>query len=380
MAWNEPGGNGKQRDPWGGDQGPPDLDEAFRKFREKLGGAFGGGGGGDARLNGGIVGLVLLLIFGVWFYLGIYVLDEQERGVVLRFGKYHQTLDPGLNWKPRLMDQVFPVNVTRERQYASEGRMLTQDENIVEMQIVVQYNISDVKAFVLNVRDPEFSLRQATESALRHVVGSTKLDQVLSEGRGQISDEVKVKLQSYLDNYGTGIQVVKITIQEARPPAQVKAAFDDVIKAKEDEERLKNEASAYANGIVPEARGRAQRMLEEAAAYRGKVVAEAQGEAQRFEKLLAEYRKAPEVTRERLYLDAVQRVMSASTKVLVDVPGGNNVLYLPLDRMGRPGDATAAPRQGAAPADPAGQVADEVVERLRREAAAASTGRARERR
>ena len=380
MAWNEPGGNGKQRDPWGGDQGPPDLDEAFRKFREKLGGAFGGGGGGDARLNGGIVGLVLLLIFGVWFYLGIYVLDEQERGVVLRFGKYHQTLDPGLNWKPRLMDQVFPVNVTRERQYASEGRMLTQDENIVEMQIVVQYNISDVKSFVLNVRDPEFSLRQATESALRHVVGSTKLDQVLSEGRGQISDEVKVKLQSYLDNYGTGIQVVKITIQEARPPAQVKAAFDDVIKAKEDEERLKNEASAYANGIVPEARGRAQRMLEEAAAYRGKVVAEAQGEAQRFEKLLAEYRKAPEVTRERLYLDAVQRVMSATSKVLVDVPGGNNVLYLPIDKMGRSGgDAAAPPRQGAAPADNVGEVADEVVERLRREAAT-GTGRARERR
>ncbi|HQY69988.1 MAG TPA: FtsH protease activity modulator HflK [Pseudomonadales bacterium] len=379
MAWNEPGGNGKQRDPWGGDQGPPDLDEAFRKFREKLGGALGGGGTGDARFNSGVIGLVLLLIFGVWFYLGIYVIDEQERAVVLRFGRYHQTLDPGLNWKPRLMDQVVPVNVTKERQYASEGRMLTQDENIVELQIVVQYNISDVKSFVLNVRDPEFSLRQATESALRHVVGSTRLDQVLSEGRGQISDEVKVKLQSYLDNYGTGIQVVKITIQEARPPAQVKAAFDDVIKAKEDEERLKNEASAYANGIVPEARGRAQRMLEEAAAYRGKVVAEAQGEAQRFEKLLAEYRKAPEVTRERLYLDAVQRVMSATSKVLVDVPGGNNVLYLPLDKMARPGAAAAAPRQGAAPPDTVGEVADEVVDRLRREAAT-GTGRARERR
>jgi len=381
MAWNEPGGNGKQRDPWGGDQGPPDLDEAFRKFREKLGGALGGGGSGDARLNGGVLGLVLLLIVGVWFYLGIYVIDEQERAVVLRFGRYHQTLGPGLNWKPRLMDQVTPVNVTRERQYGSEGRMLTQDENIVEMQIVVQYNISDVKSFVLNVRDPEFSLRQATESALRHVVGSSKLDQVLSEGRGQISDDVRSKLQGYLDNYGTGIQVVKVTIQEAKPPAQVKAAFDDVIKAKEDEERLKNEASAYANGIVPEARGRAQRMLEEAAAYRGKVVAEAQGEAQRFEKLLAEYHKAPEVTRERLYLDAVQRVMSASSKVLVDVPGGNNVLYLPLDKMGRPADpgAAARPAGTAAPADTAGQVADEVVDRLRREAAA-GTGRARERR
>ena len=381
MAWNEPGGNGKQRDPWGGDQGPPDLDEAFRKFREKLGGALGGGGSGDARLNGGVLGLVLLLIVGVWFYLGIYVIDEQEGAVVLRFGRYHQTLGPGLNWKPRLMDQVTPVNVTRERQYGSEGRMLTQDENIVEMQIVVQYNISDVKSFVLNVRDPEFSLRQATESALRHVVGSSKLDQVLSEGRGQISDDVRSKLQGYLDNYGTGIQVVKVTIQEAKPPAQVKAAFDDVIKAKEDEERLKNEASAYANGIVPEARGRAQRMLEEAAAYRGKVVAEAQGEAQRFEKLLAEYHKAPEVTRERLYLDAVQRVMSATSKVLVDVPGGNNVLYLPLDKMGRPADpgAAARPAGTAAPADTAGQVADEVVDRLRREAAA-GTGRARERR
>jgi modulator of FtsH protease HflK len=379
MAWNEPGGNGKQRDPWGGDQGPPDLDEAFRKFREKLGGALGGGGAGDAWLNGGVVGLVMLLIFGIWFYLGIYVIDEQERAVVLRFGRYHQTLGPGLNWKPRLMDQVIPVNVTKERQYGSEGRMLTQDENIVELQIVVQYNISDVKAYVLNVRDPEFSLRQASESALRHVVGSSTLDQVLSEGRGQISDDVRSKLQGYLDNYGTGIQVVKITIQEAKPPAQVKAAFDDVIKAKEDEERLKNEASAYANGIVPEARGRAQRMLEEAAAYRGKVVAEAQGEAQRFEKLLAEYHKAPEVTRERLYLDAVQRVMSASSKVLVDVPGGNNVLYLPLDKMGRRGDTAAPAHEGAAPADTAGQVADEVVERLRREAAA-GTGRARERR
>jgi modulator of FtsH protease HflK len=231
---------------------------------------------------------------------------------------------------------------------------------------------------VLNVRDPEFSLRQATESALRHVVGSSKLDQVLSEGRGQISDDVRAKLQGYLDNYGTGVQVVKVTIQEAKPPAQVKAAFDDVIKAKEDEERLKNEASAYANGIVPEARGRAQRMLEEAAAYRGKVVAEAEGEAQRFEKLLAEYRKAPEVMRERLYLDAVQRVMSGSSKVLVDVSGGSNVLYLPLDRLGRPDAAQSAPRQ-AIPVETFEQAAEQGVSGGKRETSA-GTGRQRERR
>lgn len=385
MAWNEPGGNGKQRDPWGGDQGPPDLDEALKRFRSRLGGAWGGGGGGngaDIRLNLSILGLIALLVFGLWFYMGIYVLDEQERGVVLRFGRYHETLNPGLNWRPRLIDQVTPVNVTRERQYGTEGRMLTQDENIVELQIVVQYNIGNVKSFVLNVRDPEFSLRQATESALRHVAGSSKLDQILSEGRGQISDDVKRKLQSYLDNYGTGIQVVKVTIQEARPPAQVKAAFDDVIKAKEDEERLKNEASAYANGIVPEARGRAQRMLEEALAYRGKVVAEAQGEAQRFEKLLVEYNKAPEVTRERLYLDALQRVYSASSKVLVDVGGGNNVLYLPLDRLGNVGGATRTGGTQSAPAAAApsvDRIANEVVEKLRADARQPA-GRERERR
>jgi modulator of FtsH protease HflK len=371
MAWNEPGGNGKQRDPWGGDQGPPDLDEAFRKFKERLNGLFGGtggGDGGDARVNGGIVGLVALVLGSIWFYLGIHVIDEQERAVVLRFGEYYETLDPGLNWNPFLIDTVTPVNVTKERQYISQGKMLTQDENIVELPIAVQYNIADVKAFVLNVRDPEGSLRQASDSALRHVVGSSKLDQVLSEGRGQIGDDVRIKLQGYLDTYGSGVQVVKVTIQEAKPPAEVKAAFDDVIKAKEDEERLKNEASAYANGIIPEARGRAQRMLEEAAAYRSKVVAEAQGEADRFEKLLTQYQKSPEVTRERLYLDAVQRVMSSTSKVLVDVPGGNNVLYLPLDRMGRQGDAPAAATSRST-GEEVDRVTNEVMERLRRDTA-----------
>ena len=377
MAWNEPGGDGKQRDPWGGDDGPPDLDEAFRKFREKLGGAFGGGGGsGEAPFNVGVIGLLVLIAASIWFYFGIHIIDEQERAVVLRFGRFHEILEPGFNWNPALIDTVAPVNVTKERQYISRGLMLTQDENIVELPITVQYNIGDVKSFVLNVREPEFSLRQATDSALRHVVGSTKLDQVLSEGRGQIGDDVRAKLQSYLDSYGTGVQIVKVNIQEAKPPAEVKAAFDDVIKAKEDEERLKNEASAYANGIVPEARGRAQRMLEEAAAYSGRVVAEAEGDAERFEKLLAEYQKAPDVTRERLYLDAIERVMSRTSKVLVDVPGGNNLMYLPLDRLMRQTESpvTPSPRVSAPSTD---QVADEVLSRLRRDTAGS---RSRERR
>ncbi len=383
MAWNEPG-NGKQRDPWGGgDQGPPDLDEAFRKFREKLGAAFGGrggsssGGGNEAAQAGAVLALILALVGAIWFYLGVHIIDEQERAVVLRFGRFSEILDPGLNWNPSLVDTVIPVNVTRERQYESSGMMLTQDENIVDLPIKVQYNIADVKSFVLNVQNPEISLGHAADSALRHVVGSSKLEQVLSEGRAQIADETRVKLQSYLDLYGAGIQIVGVTIQEAKPPREVKAAFDDVIKAKEDEERTKNEASAYANGVVPEARGRAQRALEEAAGYRAKVVADAEGEAQRFQKLLAEYKKAPTVMRERLYIDSMQRWLSGSQKVMVNVEGGNNLLYLPIDRLGSrveaaaTGPAEASSTRTSAPGSSAQQVADEVVDRLRREAAAA---------
>jgi membrane protease subunit HflK len=383
MAWNEPG-NGKQRDPWGGDQGPPDLDEAFRKFREKLGAAFGGGrggsssgGGNEAAQAGAVLAVILALVGAIWLYLGVHVIDEQERAVVLRFGRFSEILDPGLNWNPSLIDTVVPVNVTRERQYESSGMMLTQDENIVELPVKVQYNIADVKAFVLNVQNPEISLGHAADSALRHVVGSSKLEQVLSEGRAQIAEETRVKLQSYLDLYGAGIQIVGVTIQEAKPPREVKAAFDDVIKAKEDEERTKNEASAYANGMVPEARGRGQRALEEAAGYRSKVVADAEGEAQRFQKLLAEYKKAPAVMRERLYIDSMQRWLSGSQKVMVNVEGGNNVLYLPIDRLGNrtegaaTGPAEASSTRTTTPASTAQQVADEVVDRLRREAAAA---------
>lgn len=336
MAWNEPGNN-KPQDPWGGgDQGPPDLDEALKKFQERLGGIFGGGSGGSNVSSGGIAALVAVLLV-VWALSGIYKVDEQEQAVVLRLGKYHSTQGPGLHWFPRLIDSYTRVKVTTEQQYTSRGQMLTEDENIVELPLTVQFNIKDAKDFVLNVRRPEVTLQHATDSALRHVVGSSSFDQTLGEGRQEIGDEVKNRLQEYVDVYGAGIRIIKVNIKEGKPPAAVRSAFDDVINAKEDKDRLQNEAQAYANGIIPEARGRAQRVIEEANAYKAQVVAAADGEAQRFEKLLAEYQKAPEVTRERLYIDAVQKVMENSSKVMVDVEGGNNMMYLPLDQLMKQG-------------------------------------------
>lgn len=370
MAWNEPGGN-KPKDPWGGgEQGPPDIDEAIKKMQEKLGGLFGGKGlpGGVGGAGGGLVLLVLVAGLILWAALGFYKVDEKERAVILRLGRYHSTVGPGLHWNPRFIDYVARVTVTTERQYTSRGLMLTQDENIVELPLTVQYNIGDAKSFVLNVRDPEVSLQHATDSALRHVVGSSTLDAALGEGRQLIGDEVKQRLQAYLDDYGTGIAIIKVNIQEGKPPAPVKAAFDDVVKAKEDEERLKNEAQAYANGVVPEARGRAQRIIEEAMGYRSRVVSAATGEAQRFEYLLEEYEKNPEVTRERLYIDAVQEVMSNSSKVLVDLEGGNNVMYLPLNQLGQQ-QAVVSETVQVDGSEIARRITDEVMERLRRQSA-----------
>ncbi|MDO3381090.1 FtsH protease activity modulator HflK [Gilvimarinus algae] len=337
MAWNEPGGGDK--DPWGNrnNDGPPDLDEALKKLQEKLGGIFGGGsggkGGGSAKGFGTLLIGAIVVAGLLYAFAGFYQVDEKERAVVLRFGAFSEIKQPGLRWNAPLITEVFVENVTEERQYPSRGLMLTEDESIVELPITVQYNVNDVKAYVLNVRDPEVSLRHAADSALRHVVGSTELEQVLSEGRGKIADEVEVRLQQYLDSYGTGILVRDVNIQEGRPPEEVRAAFDDVIKAKEDEERLKNEAQAYANAVVPAARGRAQRMLEEAEAYRAEVTSRAEGESERFVNLLTEYTKAPEVTRERLYIEALEQVMGNASKVLVDVEGGNNMMYLPLDKL-----------------------------------------------
>ncbi|WP_263140944.1 FtsH protease activity modulator HflK [Pseudomonas sp. RIT-PI-AD] len=348
MAWNEPGGNSNNQDPWGGrkkggsKQGPPDLDEAFRKLQESLGGLFGGkkrSGGGDSsgsRRGGsyGLIGIVLGILAILWLYNAIYVVDEQEQAVVLRFGKYYETVGPGLNLYFPPFDKRFQENVTRERAYSKQGQMLTEDENIVEVPLTVQYKITSLKDFVLNVDQPEVSLQHATESALRHVVGSTAMDQVLTEGRELMASEIKQRLQRFLDTYRTGITVTQVNVQSAAAPREVQEAFDDVIRAREDEQRAKNQAEAYANGVVPEARGQAQRIIEDANGYRDEVVSRAQGEADRFTKLVFEYRKAPEVTRQRLYLDTMQEVFSNTSKVLVTgEKGQNNLLYLPLDKM-----------------------------------------------
>ncbi len=377
MSWNEPGGgNNKPRDPWGGnDQGPPDLDEALKKLQQRLSGLFGGSGGGrggsGGKASGAFLGLIAAGALTVWALMGFYQLDQQERAIVLRFGEYAGTLQPGLQWNPPLIDEVITVNTTKIRAASLREVMLTKDENIVEVSMSLQYVIDNPEKFVLQVRDPEVSLQHAAQSALRHVVGDTTMDLVLTEGRAVLAIEVRERLQAYLDNYGTGILVSKINIDESKPPAQVQGAFDDVIKAREDEERVKNEAQSYANGIVPEARGRAQRVMEEANAYREQVVANAEGEAERFRLLLGEYQKAPEVTRERLYLDAMQNIMSNTNKVLVDVDGGNNVMYLPLDKLAPAGTSN---RQNRAPGAGTGlteaalrQLTERVTEELRRD-------------
>ncbi len=376
MAWNEPGGgNNKPKDPWGsGNQGPPDLDEALKKLQAKLGGLFGGGGSSSGRAPAGFsaaaLGVLAAVALLIWALLGVYQVDEQERGVVLRFGKYYDTVQPGLHWNPPLIDDVTQLNITKVRSASFHETMLTQDENIVDVKLSVQYVINDPVNFVLKVRDPERSLQHASQSALRHVVGGVSMDMVLTEGRAQIGIDVQRRLQEYLDLYKTGILVSKVTVDESKPPAQVQSAFDDVIKAREDEERVKNEAQAYANAVVPEARGGAQRQIEEANAYKEQVIANAQGEAERFNRLLAEYQKAPVVTRERLYLDAVQGVYSQSSKVMVDVQGGNNIMYLPLDKLTEQSQRASTAGEASFDSNTIRELTNAVTEQQRRDAAA----------
>lgn len=367
MAWNEPGGG---KDPWGGrngDQGPPDLDEIVRKMQEKMGGLFGGRRGGVSRGGGSGAGLFTVGLFAVaalviWMLFGFYIVDAGKRGVELRFGQFSQITDPGLHWHaPYPIEQVELVDVEKrnfiEVGYRSAGggtggtqsvpkeaMMLTQDENIVDVRLAVQYQVKDARAYLFNVRNPDETLKQATESAIREVIGKSKMDFVLTEGRSEVAVQAKTLIQSTLDQYQTGLLVTTVNLQDAQPPEEVQGAFVDAIKAREDEDRQKQEAQAYANEVIPKARGAAARVLEEANGYKLSVIAKAEGDASRFEQLLAEYSKAPEVTRTRLYLETMQNVLSNSNKVAIDVSRGNNLLYLPLDQMLKGAASAAVPR------------------------------------
>ena len=329
----------QNKDPWGNKNDSPDFDELMKKFSSILGGkksSSNGSSGGGNNLNISPSRVLMYALFGfslIYAYQCIYQLDASERAVILRFGEFYEEQEEGLNFRFAGIDERYIENVSLTRRYTQTNSMLTKDENIVYVTVSAQYRIANLKDFVLNVKDPEGSLRNAIESALRHVVGDNTLDQTLTVGRENIAQEVQTRLQQYLDIYQTGLLVQQVNIEKTDPPAAVKNAFYDVVAAREDKERLQNEAERYALTIVPEARGQAQARIRGAEAYKEEVVAKAEGEVDRFNKLLEEYAKAPEVTRDRLYLDALQSVLSNSTKIMVDVEGGNNLLYLPLDKI-----------------------------------------------
>lgn len=342
MAWNEPGGNRNNQDPWGGGNrgrkdGPPDLDEAIKKGMDKLNRLFGGkgsSGGGSSSGGGGIFAIIAVVLVFFLIFNSVYTVDERQQALVLRFGKYLETNGAGLHFKLPLIDQVEIREVTNIRTKVTSGQMLTEDENIVEIDLTVQYVISNLENFLMDVRDAETLLEFAIDSTLRHEVGSAEMDQVLTEGRSVLAVRVQERLQRSLDEYQAGIEVRQVNINEAQPPRAVRSAFDDVQRAKEDERRVVEAAEAYRNKVLPEARGQAQRMIEEAAAHKAEVIARAEGDTARFLAQLAVYERAPEVTRERLYIDTMQNVLSKTSKVLVDVKEGNNLMYIPLDRIG----------------------------------------------
>ena len=345
---------------WGkkNNEGPPDLDEILRKLQQKISGLLGfrgrasgsnpppaGGGHMGAAVGGGVI-MVILLIVAVWLASGFYIVDEGRRGVVLRLGKYLETTMPGPRWHvPYPIESVEVVNVAQVRtvevgyrgnpknKQPQEALMLTDDENIVDVQFAIQYTLKSPEDYLFSNKNPEDNVLQAAETAIREVVGKSKMDFVLSQGRSEVSARVKVLMQQILDRYKTGINITTVNLQGVGAPEQVQPAFEDVVRAQQDRERFKNEGQAYANDVVPRARGIAARLIEEANGYRQSVISTAQGDASRFRQILAEYEKAPQVTRERMYLDTMQQVLSATSKVIVDQKGGQNLLYLPLDRI-----------------------------------------------
>jgi len=337
MPWKEPGkGNGK--DPWKQGDQPPELDEVFQNVQNKVRSLFGGGGSGGKQSSGSGGGggllslaLVLVVLWGIWD--SIHIIDEAERGVVLRFGEYTRILDPGFNLTlPRPVEAVQTVNVSNVRTAEDRGQMLTRDENLAEFDYKVQYVIMDPQKFLFQVRDPEITLLQASESALRDSVGNNRLDAIL-EGttRDQVRLDTRQTLQETLDSYEAGIRVTEFNLSDVNVPPQVREAYSDVIRAREDRQRFIEEAQVHANSVIPEARGRAARIVEEAQGYRDSTIALAEGEADRFNLQLEEYRLAPEVTRKRMYLQAMEGVLADTKKVLLDVDSSGNVLYLPLD-------------------------------------------------
>jgi membrane protease subunit HflK len=351
MAWNEPGGNGKgdkDKDPWSGNNqdGPPDLDEVVRKMQQKFGGIFGGKKGrGNGRGDSsdpspfGFYALVFGVLAVMWLaYDMVYTIQEAQRGVVLRFGKYVDTIQPGLNFRlPRPIEKVYKIDVKKIYNFSDKATMLTADENLVQVEVFVQYQIQQPEKYLFDVRwpnaNPDSVLRSIMESSVRDVIGKSSMDQVLTEGRIDIAVRTRRLMQEILDEYETGLLISELKLQDARPPEAVKAAFDDAIKAREDEERAKNEAEAYSNDIIPKARGKSARDIADAVAYKAQVIDQAKGDASRFEQLLAEYEKAPAVTRDRLYLETVESVLGNNRKVMIDINSGNNMMYLPLDRL-----------------------------------------------
>lgn len=338
MAWNEPGGGNK--DPWGGkgnDDGPPDLDEIARKMRERMSGFFGkkgGKGGGKGGFKNPLsFSLIGVLALAAWVLSGIYIVDPAERGVVLRLGEFNSITGPGPHWYMRGIETVDKVNVDSLRTVSHRAKMLTKDENIIQVELAVQYQVRDAKEYLFEVRDPDYTLQEATESALREVIGAIPMDDFLSGGRGVIVQQTKTLTQEILDKYKTGLILTSVNLQDPQPPEEVQGAFEDAIKAQEDEVRYKNQAEAVALDILPKARGNAVRLREAANAYREQVIAKAEGESSRFLQTLAEYEKAPEVTRQRIYLETMEAVLANTSKVLMQVKDGNSLMYLPLDKL-----------------------------------------------
>ncbi len=331
MAWNEPGGNNK--DPWGRKaKDNSEIDNLVKDISTFLQNLFKTDESGEPPTKKNVSVLVAIFI-ALYLLLGIYIVNDGERGVVLQFGKFVSITSPGPHWVPRIIRRVEIVDVSKIRSVQQKALMLTEDENIVSVNFAIQYDIKDASNFIFNLRDPDETLQAAGESAIREVLGKNKMDFVITEGRESIAASTKSLLQTVLDDYKSGINVQTVNILEAQPPEQVQDAFSDAIRAREDEQRYINEAVAYSNEIIPLARGKAKQIIEEAKAYKVKLIKSAEGEALRFTKLYSEYQQAPEVTRERLYLEAVESVLGKTTKVMIDIDGGNNLLYLPLDKI-----------------------------------------------